>query len=382
MQTAAQAWLVWELTDSAWMLGVVGALRMVPTLVLSLPAGAVADRFAKRNILLVTQTVAMLQALALAALVYSGLIHVWHVMVLATLLGIVQSFDMPSRHAMVIEVSSREDVLNAVSLNSSAFNAGRIVGPAVAGMLISARGTADCFLINGISYIATIIALWGIAPRRPTVLASGRMLTQIRDGLVWVKGQPVARGLLAMIGVTSLFAMTYATLLPVFAEKVFGMSSAGYGFLLSSYAAGALTSAVLLTAFGHIRPPGKLVTLGSYWFPFSLAGLALAPSYGMGVVALFLTGVGLMLFNAVSNTMLQTLSPDELRGRVMSMRTLLFAGMMPAGSLQMGALGQWLGPRAAVGIGAAVCLLAAVAACVLLPQLRRSSDEQSHISEA
>jgi MFS family permease len=372
MQTVAQAWLVHELTPSVWALGVVGALRMLPTLFLSLSAGVVADRFSKRNILLVTQTVSMLQAFALAALVYSGLIQVWHVMVLATLLGVVQSFDMPTRQAMVIEVSSREDVLNAVSLNSSAFNAGRFVGPAVAGLLIAARGTGDCFLINGVSFIATIIALWGIAPRRPTLQASGHMLAQIRDGLVWVKGQPVAKGLLVMIGVTSIFAMTYATLLPVFAEDIFQMGPAGYGFLFSSYAAGALTSAVLLTALGHKRSPGTLVTLGSYWFPFSLAGLALAPTYGAGVVALFLTGVGLMLFNAVSNTMLQTLSPDELRGRVMSIRTLLFAGMMPLGSLQMGALGEWLGPRAAVGIGAAVCMIAALTAWHRTPALRRS----------
>jgi predicted MFS family arabinose efflux permease len=340
----------------------------------------VADRFSKRNILLVTQSVAMLQAFTLAALVYSGLIQVWHVMVLATLLGIVHSFDMPTRHAMVIEVSSREDLLNAVSLNSSAFNAGRIVGPAVAGVLIAARspadsllGMADCFLVNGLSFLATLVALWGIAPRKPTLAATRPMLTQILDGLAWVKGLPVAKGLLAMIGVTSIFAMTYATLLPVFAEEVFGMGSAGYGFLLSSYAAGALTSAVLLTALGHKRPLGRLLTLGSYWFPFSLGALALAWSYSAAVVALFLTGVGLMLFNAVSNTMLQALSPDELRGRVMSMRTLVFAGMMPAGSLQMGALGEWLGPRAAVGVGALVCLLAAVAAFLLLPQLRHSS---------
>ncbi len=379
MQTAAQAWLVWKLTDSAWLLGVVGALRMLPTVILSLPAGVVADRFSKRNILLATQSMSMLQAFVLAALVYSGLIQVWHVMVLATLLGIVHSFDMPTRHAMVIEVASREDLLNAVSLNSSAFNAGRIVGPAVAGVLIAARsqadsllGMADCFLVNGFSFVATLVALWGIAPRRPALTSRGPMLAQIRDGLVWVKGQPVAKGLLTMIGVTSVFAMTYATLLPVFAEQVFKMGVTGYGFLLSSYATGALVSALLLTALGHKQQPGRLVTIGSYWFPFSLAGLALAPAYGVGVVALFLTGVGLMLFNAVSNTMLQALSPDELRGRVMSMRTLLFAGMMPVGTLQMGALGEWLGPRAAVGIGALVCLLAAVTASLLLPQLRRS----------
>ncbi|HUU54565.1 MAG TPA: MFS transporter, partial [Armatimonadota bacterium] len=173
MQMAAQAWLVYELTDSPLALGLVGACGTAPMLLFSLPAGVVADRLSKRNILLVTQSVAMLQAFALAALVYSGAVQVWHVMVLAAFLGTSNSFDMPARHAMVIELAGREDVLNAVSLNSSAFNSGRIVGPALAGVLIGAVGTAVCFLINGVSFVATIIALAGIAPRPPRPEAQG-----------------------------------------------------------------------------------------------------------------------------------------------------------------------------------------------------------------
>ncbi len=373
MQMAAQAWLVYELTNSPLALGLVGACGTVPMLLFALPAGVVADRLSKRNILLVTQSIAMAQAFALAGLVYSGAVLVWHVMVLAGFLGMSNSFDMPARHAMVIELAGREDVLNAVSLNSSAFNGGRIVGPAAAGLLIGAAGTAGCFLINGVSFIATIVALAGITPRPPSPEAQGPMLLQIRGGLAWAKGQPVVRGVLAMIAVASVFAMSYATLLPVFARDVFHSGAEGYGFLLSAYAMGALTSALLLTAFGHRWPLGRLATVGSYWFPAALAGVALAPRYGVGVAALFLTGVGMMLFNAVSNTMLQALSPDELRGRVMSMRTLLFAGMMPVGSLQVGAVGEWLGPRAAVGIGAAICFVSALVAYWRVPGLRRST---------
>ena len=373
MQMAAQAWLVYELTDSSLALGLVGACGTAPMLLFALPAGVVADRLSKRNILLVTQSIAMLQAFALAALVYSGAIQVWHVMVLAAFLGTSNSFDMPARHAMVIELVGREDVLNAVSLNSSAFNSGRIVGPALAGVLIGVVGTAVCFLVNGVSFVATIIALAGIAPRRPRPEAQGPMLAQIRGGLSWAKGQPVVKGLLGMIAVASVFAMSYATLLPVFARDVFHTGSQGYGFLMSAYAVGALTSALLLTAFGHRWPLGRLATIGSYWFPVALAAVALSPQYGVALVALFLTGVGLMLFNAVSNTMLQALSPDELRGRVMSMRTLLFAGMMPVGSLQVGAMGEWLGPRAAVGIGAALCFAAAFVAYWRVPGVRRST---------
>jgi predicted MFS family arabinose efflux permease len=372
MQMAAQSWLVYDLTDSSIWLGLVGASGTAPMLLFSLPAGVVADRFSKRNILLVTQSVAMLQAFALAALTYFGVIRVWHVMVLAALLGISNSFDMPARHSMVIELSSRKDVLNAVSLNSSAFNSGRIVGPALGGLLIASVGTATCFFINGISFVATIVALAGIAPREPRPEAKGPMLLQIQGGLRWAKGQPLVKALLAMIAAASVFAMSYATLLPVFARDVFHMGAQAYGFLLSSYAVGALTSALLLTALGHRWPLGRLIGTGSYWFPFALAAVALAPRYGLAVAALFLAGVGLMLFNATTNTMLQRLSPDELRGRVMSMRTLLFAGMMPLGAMQMGALGEWLGPRAAVGIGAAVCLVAAITVSCRVPGLRQS----------
>jgi MFS family permease len=372
MQMAAQSWLVYDLTDSPIWLGIVGASGTVPIFLFSLPAGVVADRFSKRNILLVTQSVAMLQAFALAALTHFGVIQVWHVMVLAALLGISNSFDMPARHSMVIEISSREDLLNAVSLNSSAFNSGRIVGPALGGLLIASVGTATCFFINGVSFVATIVALAGIAPREPRPEAQGPMLPQIRSGLGWARKQPLVRALLAMIAAASVFAMSYATLLPVFAKDVFHMGAQAYGFLMSSYAVGALTSALLLTAIGHRWPLGRLVATGSYWFPLALGAVALAPRYGLAIVALFFAGVGVMLFNATTNTMLQKVSPDELRGRVMSMRTLLFAGMMPLGAMQMGALGEWLGPRAAVGIGAAVCLIAAIAASWRVPGLRRS----------
>ena len=372
MQMAAQAWLVYDLTDSPLALGVVGACGTLPMLFFSLPAGVVADRLSKRNILLVTQSLAMMQALALAALTYTDVVRVWHVMVLAGFLGTANALDMPTRHAMVIELAGREDLLNAVSLNSSAFNTGRIVGPAVAGVLIAAAGTAGCFLINGLTFIALIVALTRIRPRPPRKEMQGPMIPQIRNGLAWAKGQPLVRGLLAMIAVASVFGMSYRTLLPVFARDVFHTGAEGYGLLMSTYAAGAVSSAVLLTALGHRWRVGRLVTAGSFFFPVALIAVALSPRYGVAMASLFLTGMGMMLFNAVANTMLQRASPDALRGRVMSMRTLLFAGMMPLGNLQVGALGEWLGPQAAVGIGGATCLVAALVAWWRLPRLRQS----------
>jgi MFS family permease len=373
MQNAAQAWLVYDLTGSPLWLGVIGACGSLPLLFLTLPAGVLADRLPKRNILLFTQTMAMLQAFVLALLVYTGKVQVWHVMVLAGLLGVVNALDMPTRHAMVMELASREDLFNAVSLNSSAFNAGRIVGPAIGGVLIAEVGTATCFLINGISFAAIIVALAFIPPRPPAEVGKAPMLSQIADGLNWANRQPVIRSLLILTAVASIFGMSYATLLPVFAKDVFHTGPKGYGFLMSSYAVGALTSAIAFSMLGHRWTLGRPLTFGTFVFPVALLAVSFSPDYFSAVAALFLTGLGMMSFNAVSNTILQKLPPDELRGRVMSMRALLFAGMMPVGALQVGALGQWLGPRAAVAIGAVVCLAAAAVAWRRVPELRRTT---------
>jgi MFS family permease len=373
MQNLAQAWLVYKLTGSSLWLGVVGACGSLPLLLLTLPAGVLADRLPKRNILLFTQTMAMLQAFALAALIYTGKVQVWHVMALAALLGMVNALDMPTRHAMVMELASREDLFNAVSLNSSAFNAGRIVGPAIGGMLIAEVGFATCFLINGISFAAIIVALALIPPRPPAEVGKAPMLSQIADGLNWAKKQPVVRSLLILTAVASIFGMSYATLLPVFAEDVFHTGPKGCGFLMSSYAVGALTSAIAFSMLGHRWTLGRPLTFGAFVFPVALLAVSLSPDYYSAVAALFLTGLGMMSFNAVSNTILQQSAPDDMRGRVMSMRALLFAGMMPVGALQVGALGQWLGPRTAVAIGAVVCLAAAAVAWRRVPELRRTT---------
>jgi MFS family permease len=372
MQNAAQAWLVYDLTGSSLSLGVVGACGTVPLLLFTLPAGVVADRLSKRNIVLVTQTLAMLQAFALAALIYSGAVKVWHVMVLAGMLGAVNAFDMPTRQAMVAELASKEDLLNAISLNSSAFNVGRIVGPALAGVIIAAVGTAACFLVNGITFAALIVALAQIKPRPQGETGKAKMLAQIADGIRWAKGHHVARTLLMMTAVVSIFGMSYATLLPVFAKDVFHTGPKGYGFLMSSYAMGALASAIGLSALGHRWTMGRPLSFGSFLFPVALLAVAISPCYATAMASLFLTGLGMMLFNAVSNTILQKSPPDEMRGRVMSIRALVFAGLAPLGSLQIGAMGEWLGPRFAVAIGGAICLIAAMTAWRLVPELRKS----------
>jgi len=372
MQRAAQGWLVYELTDRALYLGIVAACGTVPMLILSLPAGVLADRLPKRNILLVTQSLAMAQAFVLAALIYTETVRVWHVMVMAAFLGTVWAFDMPTRHAMVLELVSKDDALNAVGLNSSAFMTGRIIGPALGGLLIETAGLAICFFINGITFLGIIVALLLIGSIRTGSAASSPMLTQIGEGVRWARHNAVAFVLLALITVASLYGLSYVVLLPVFARDTFRAGPIGLGFMMTAYAVGGLTATAVLTTVGHRWPMGRLTTIGSFVFPIALALLALAPSYAFGIAALSIAGFGMMMFNVTANTMLQKMSPDELRGRVMSLRSFLFAGMSWLGDLQISALAEWFNERAAVVIGAGICLAAAISAWARVPQLRSS----------
>ena len=370
MQNAAQGWLVYQLTKSPLYLGLVGACGALPILLLSLPAGVVADRFSKHRIVFITQSLAAIQAGVLALLVYTGTVRVWHVMTLAALLGVINAFDMPTRQSMVMDLVEREDIFNAVALNSSAFNSGRVIGPSVAGVLLAAAGMAGCFLINALSFLPLIVILTTITPRPPHPRMSGSMFDHIGGGVKWVRSQPVAMALLVLTGFSSLFAMPYATLMPLFAEEVFHTGPRGYGFLMSAPAFGALLAAMTMTAIGHRFRIGAITVLGSFVFPIGLMLLASASSYSIAVAFLFLVGLGMMSFNTTSNTILQKSPPDELRGRVMGLRAFVFAGMAPLGNLQIGAAAQWLGPRWAVAINGAICLVAAAVSWWRAPGLR------------
>jgi len=372
MQNAAQGWLVYQLTKSPLYLGIVGACGSLPILLFSLPAGVIADRVSKHRLVMVTQALAAIQAGVLALLVYTGAVQVWYVMLLAALLGMVNAFDMPARQSMVMELVVREDIFNAVSLNSSAFNSGRVIGPSIAGVLLAAAGMAGCFAINALSFVPLIVVLATIRPRPPRPVMAGSMLEHINGGVQWVRSQPVAMALLAITAAASLFAMPYATLMPLFAQEIFHTGPRGYGFLMSAPALGALLAAGTMTAMGHRWRLGAITVVGSFVFPVALLLLGAAPSYGVAVLFLFLIGLGMMSFNATSNTVLQKSPPDELRGRVMGLRAFVFAGMAPLGNLQIGASAQWLGPRWAVAVGGLVCLIIAGAALWRVPSLRKT----------
>jgi len=372
MQNAAQAWLVYDLTRSPLYLGIVGAIGSAPVLLFALPAGVIADRYSKHKIIFVTQTAAMIQASILALLVYLKVVQVWHVMLLAACLGMVNAFDMPARQAMVMELVTRDDVFNAISLTSSAFNSGRIIGPSVAGLLIAAAGMAGCFFINALSFLPLIVFLAMIHPRPPQRTLEMPMLGNIFGGMRWVATNRVATVLLIMTAVASLFGMPYATLMPLLAKAIFHTGPRGYGLLLSAPAAGSLMTAVLMALIGHRCRLGVIAVLGSVLFPMALLLLAGAPTYAAAIGVLFFVGVGMMSFTAVSNTILQKSAPDEMRGRVMGLRVFVHAGMAPLGNLQIGALAQWLGPRLAVTAGAVICLLTALVSWWRAPELRAS----------
>lgn len=356
MQSVAQGWLVLTLTDSAFMLGLVSAIGSMPVLFLSLPGGVAADRFDKRRLLIFTQSTAMVLALTLAALTHYGLVRIWQVVLLAAVSGSVFAFDAPSRQAFTIELVGKEDLLNAIALNSAIFNAARIVGPALAGILIGFIGMAGCFFLNGISFLAVIAGLWLIAQERPAPRAPGSAWREMRDGLSYSWNHPVIRPLVTIVAVFSIFGMPYAMLMPVFAKDILAVGPRGLGFLMTANGVGALAGALGLAAFSRTRGRGRLVLVAGIVFSLGLAAFSLSKSFILSLALLPLVGWAMVSQTATINTLLQTTVPDGLRGRVMSLFTFVFMGMMPFGSLLGGSTAQRFGAPAALRAGAAVCL--------------------------
>lgn len=373
MQTVAQGWLVYSLTNSPFALGLVGFAASLPILLFSLFGGVVADRFPKRDLLLMTQMAAMLQALILATLTVTGLIQVWQIVVLALLLGTVHAFDTPARQAFVIELVGKEDLMNAIALNSSVFNATRIIGPAMAGVLIAVIGEAGAFYINAASFLATIAGLLLMRLKPVNHSNSETVWKNLVEGLRYIKQTPMVRTLLSVIGVSSLFGMSSIALLPVFARDILQVGPTGLGFLTAAIGAGALTGALSLASLGTFPRKGLLLSIGNLLFPAMLIGLALSRSFGLSLLFLMGGGWGLITQNALTNTLLQTSVPDHLRGRVMSVYALMFLGLMPIGNLQAGVLAEQLGAPFAVMLGAGIAGGYALWIFLRRPEVRRSS---------
>lgn len=373
MQSVAQGWLVYQLTDSNFALGLVSFASSIPTLFLMLPAGAIIDRVSKRRLLIITQTIMMLLAFILATLAGVDVLRIWHIGVLATLLGVVNSFDAPTRQALTVElVEDRRDMPNAIALNSTMFNLARVIGPAIGGAVLAALGATWCFALNGLSFLAVLLALSRMRFPKPLIAATRKpMLDQIKVGLAYIGGNVPVRTLIALVGVSSLFGASYATLLPSYAADVLHVEEAGLGMLSAAVGAGALAGSLIIASLGGMRRKGLLLTFGNLFYPIALLLLSLSHSLTVSLCILPMVGVGFVLQNAIANTLVQSIVSDELRGRVMAVFTLMFFGTAPFGSLWAGVTAQLLGPPAAIAISGGITLTFALAVLFAVPALRK-----------
>jgi MFS family permease len=370
MTTTAQGWLVYQLTGSKALLGVVAAAASAPMLFFATWGGWVADRYSKRSVIVATQTASMVISLTMAALVWSGVVQPWHIIVLAILSGVTMAFDMPARQSFVIEMTSREDLMNAISLNSSAFNCARIVGPSIAGILMAKVGIAACFLIDGLSFIAVIAGLlrMRLPKKEPMIENDAGPLGQALEGFRYVWAHRRVLTILALFTVVGIFGWSYSVLMPAFARDVLHLGAHGYGILLAGSGVGALAAALTVASAGHILPTRIMALGGVGIFSVALALFAFNKNLYVATVLLAIVGFGIVLYFSTSNTVLQSIVPDNMRGRVMGIWALIFGGMIPLGSLQAGLMADFLGAPATIAIGALICALAAV---VTLNVIRR-----------
>jgi len=362
MQQLAMSWLVYRMTGSAWLLGVVSFLNMLPAFLFSPIAGVLADRHDKRKMLIAAQTAAMLQAFTLAALVLGGWVQIWHIVFLGMILGFVNAFDMPIRQSFIVEMlGGKEDLNNAIALNSSIVNGARMVGPALAGLAVAAVGEGFCFLLNAVSFIAVIIALYKMdIPRRRAAPGRGSVLPEIMAGFQYLLATPPLAHILLLMGTVSLFGMAYQVLMPVYVEQVLKGGPETLGIVMGAAGAGALCAAVALAAR---KSPGKLlpaIPVAAAAFGGTLILLSLVKSLPLAVCVIALLGFAMMTQIAASNTMLQSISADDMRGRVMAYYTMAFLGLAPFGGLYSGSVAQWIGVRAAFAISGAACMAGAL----------------------
>ncbi len=371
MQSTAQGFLVFQLTHSPAYLGYVGFAAGLPSWVFMLYAGVIADRMSRRTLLVITQTCMMVLAFIIAGLTFLGLVQPWHILVLALVLGVANAFDAPARMAFVLEMVEREDLTNAIALNSAMFNSALVVGPAVAGITYAAFGPAWCFTLNGFSFIAVIAAL--LAMRlRPQVVARRRAstLTDLKEGLRYVASQPLIRTLISLVGTTALFGMCFVPLMPAWAVTVLGGNATTNGLLQSARGVGALSGALLIASLGRFRFKGRLLTFGTFAFSIMLLAFAFVRWLPLSLLTLACAGTAYILLLNLANGSVQTLSPDALRGRVMSVYSLIFFGFMPIGALLAGSFAQHFGSPLTVILGALVCLVVATLTWVFVPDLR------------
>jgi len=371
MQSVAESWLVFRLTGSSALLGVSSFASLAPVFLFATVGGTIADRANRHRIIVITQTASMVLPLVLAALTFTNTVRVWHVLVLASCLGVVNAFDIPARQAFLVEMVGREDLMNAIALNSSMVNGARVVGPAVAGLLVAAIGEGWCFLLNGLSYIAVIAGLLMMeVPHRPRRRVRESAWRETIAGFQFVTRTAPVRALLILLGVISFAGMPYSVLMPVFAENILHGGARGLGLLMGASGLGALGGALSLVRRSGVRGLGRWVAVASGAFGLALIAFSSSRIFWLSALLLIPVGASMMVEMASSNTLIQAMVPNELRGRVMAVYSMMFMGMAPFGALFAGSIAERFGAPETVAFGGLVCCVASAVFTFRLPALR------------
>ncbi len=370
MQMTAQGYLVFELTHSAAYLGYVAFAAGIPPWLFMLYAGVVADRVSRRRLMLITQSAMMVLASVLASLTFLGVVQAWHIVILAFLLGVANAFEAPARQAFVLELVDREDLTNAIALNATMFNGASAVGPAVAGVAYALYGPGWCFTINAISFIAVLIALGLMRPKaQPVTTPGGSVVAELREGLRFVVRDPNVRILISLVTVVSVFGVSFVTLIPAWAVRVLGGDATTNGFLQSARGLGALMGALLIASLGRFTFRGRLLTVATFLFPAALLVFSQIRLEPLSVAAVVVVGAGLIMTLNLCNSLVQTLAPDPLRGRVMGIYSLAFFGFLPVGALLAGTVADHIGEPLTVVCGASALLAYAVWTRIFQPRV-------------
>jgi len=373
MQSIAAIWLVYRLTHSALMLGLIAFLSQIPILLVSPFAGVLGDRLGRLRIMIIMQILAMLQAFIFAGITLAGVIQVWHIGALSLFLGIVNAFEMPTRQAFVIEmVEDKSDLGNAIALNSALFNASRLVGPSVAGIVVALAGEGVCFTLNGLSYLAALAALFLMRiPSRKAVKQGVRIFSEIREGLVYIMNFSPIRDLILIVAIMSLVAMSFPVLLPIFASRILHGQSNTYGFLVASSGVGALAGTLFLAMRKSVLGLGRVINAALLMFGSGLVAFSFSHSVMLSMALLVFVGFGMIAAMASCNTIVQTIVEEEKRGRVMSFYVMAFMGLSPFGSILAGSVSSAIGAPGTVRIGGILCIIGGVLFALRLPSIRR-----------
>jgi MFS family permease len=373
MQRIAMPWLVYHMTGSTLLLGIVGFAGQIPTFLLSPVAGVFTDRWSRYRVLMITQILSMIQAIVLAWLCLAGMIQIWHIVALSIALGCINAFDVPSRHSFVIDmVEKKKDLGNAIALNSMMFNGARLIGPSIAGVMLASTGEGICFLLNAISYIFVIISLMMMKLHiKVKKKADTIILNELKEGFAYTFGFAPIKHLIILLSISSLMGMSYQVLMPVFAKEILHGGSHTYGFLMGAAGFGALLGALFLASRKSVLKLGRIVPASAIIFGAGLIGLSFSRIFPLSFLLMIFIGLGMMMQAAASNTILQTITDDDKRGRVMSFYTMAIMGTAPFGSLMSGGLAKVIGTPGTIFAGGLACIIGALYFLRRLPEMKK-----------